>query len=380
MTVHNPNGKIFGYIRVSTREQNEDRQIFALTEYGVKPSNIYMDKMTGSSLNRPAYKHLIRTLRRGDILVIKSIDRLGRNYQDVIDQWRLITQDLGVGIHVVDMPTLNTSGDPKDLMSRFITDMMLQVLSFVAETERANTLKRQSEGIAAMKRRGQKIGRKAIKIPKEFWSWYIVWRQKTLTVAQICDIIKISPRTFYRRVRELDKQYGDFSVEKLEKLIINEDIEYKFEQIELQAFKDSGMEVNLGNMPHREYTKNMRHMRHLKEGPPAPARPKDELDSIKFDNEFKLWWREFIKRYTGGWLIRTREHDRILEDAHAQGMGYFEYLDKLIDEGTLGKYCERRGKLPNDYRPGDPKPPLFKYMTKEYRFAQNGTYESGEYT
>lgn len=369
MSVMNPNGKIYGYIRVSTREQNEDRQIYSLTEYGVKASNIYMDKMTGSSLNRPAYKHLIRTIRRGDILVIKSIDRLGRNYQDVIDQWRLITQDLGVGIHVVDMPTLNTSGDPKDLMSRFITDMMLQVLSFVAETERTNTLKRQSEGLAAMRRRGQKIGRKPVKIPKEFWSWYIVWRQKTLTVGQICDIIKISQRTFYRRIRELDKQYGDFPIEKLEKMIINEDIEFKIENEELESMQKAGMDVTLTTMPHRVFTKNMRHIKRVKKDV-APPRPRDELDSIRFHNEFTLWWRDFNKRYTGGYLMRERERAKITQDAHNQGLKYFEYLDQLIAEGKLGRYCERKGKMPIDYKVGDPKPPLFRWMTNEYRFGQ----------
>lgn len=354
----NPNGKVYGYIRVSTKEQNEDRQIFALTEYGVKPANIYMDKMTGSSLNRPAYKHLIRTVRRGDIIVIKSIDRLGRNYQDVIDQWRMITEDLGVGIHVIDMPTLNSSGDPKDLMSRFITDMMLQVLSFVAQTERENTLKRQSEGLAAKKRRGEKMGRKTAKIPKNFWSWYIVWRKKDMTVGEICDEIKISPRTFYRRIRELDRRYGDFDVKSLEKIIIETDIDYIEENKPVEMRED---------LPHvRKSTKNMRQIKRVKDVA-DPARPKAELEAKKFHVEFQSFMRDFNKRFTGGYLIRDREKKRIIRDAHAQGMSYFEYLDYLVAHGIVGKYCERRSNPPEDWSPNDPKPPILVYMTDEYK-------------
>lgn len=357
----NPNGKVYGYIRVSTKEQNEDRQIYALTEYGVKPANIYMDKMTGSSLNRPAYKYLIRNVRRGDIIVIKSIDRLGRNYQDVIDQWRMITEDLGVGIHVIDMPTLNSSGDPKDLMSRFITDMMLQVLSFVAQTERENTLKRQSEGLAAKKRRGEKMGRKAAKIPKNFWSWYIVWRNKSMTVKEICDEIKISPRTFYRRIRELDRQYGDFDVRTLEKMIIEDDIEY------IEENKGTEMREDL---PHvRKATKNMRKTKRVKDIA-SPSRPKEELEAKRFHVEFQTWMRKFNKQFTGGYSIRERERKRITKDAHARGMSYFEYLDHLVSNGTVGKYCERRTSPPENWSPDDPKPPILVYMTEEYRSKQ----------
>lgn len=357
----NPNGKVYGYIRVSTKEQNEDRQIYALTEYGVKAANIYMDKMTGSSLNRPAYKHLIRTVRRGDIIVIKSIDRLGRNYQDVIDQWRMITEDLGVGIHVIDMPTLNSSGDPKDLMSRFITDMMLQVLSFVAQTERENTLKRQSEGLAAKKRRGEKMGRKTAKIPKNFWSYYIVWRKKTMTVGEICEEIKISPRTFYRRIRELDRRYGDFPVKSLEKIIIENDIDYVEENNPPEMRED---------LPHvRKSTKNMRQIKRTKDIA-DPARPKHEIEAKRFHVEFQNYMRDFNKRFTGGYLIRDRERKRITKDAHERGMSYFEYLEYLVENNIVGRYCERKSKLPDDWSPDDPKPVILKYMTDEYR-AQN---------
>ena len=175
--LENKYGEIFGYARVSTTQQHEDRQMIALEEYGVDPSHIFLDKFSGKSFNRPAYKKMLRILRKGDIIVIKSIDRLGRNYQDIIDQWRMITIDIGCGIHVLDMPILNTSGDPEDLTSKFITDMMLQVLSFVAQNERETTIKRQQEGIAAAKRRRKiKIGRPKKKMPYDFWSIYLAWK------------------------------------------------------------------------------------------------------------------------------------------------------------------------------------------------------------
>src|SRR5699024_2678900 len=123
----NPGCKILAYCRVSTKEQNLDRQLDAMKEYGIDPAYLFSEKESGRTLNRTAYKRLIHILRRGDILVIKSIDRLGRNYNEILEQWRLITMDLGCGIHVLDMPSLNTSGNPDDLISRFITDMMLQV-------------------------------------------------------------------------------------------------------------------------------------------------------------------------------------------------------------------------------------------------------------
>ena len=357
----NPNGRLYGYVRVSTREQNEDRQVFALLEYGVKQNRIYLDKQSGKDFNRAAYKHLIRNVRRGDIIVIKSIDRLGRNYQDIIDQWKMITQDIGVGIHVLDMPTLNTSGDPKDLMSRFITDMMLQVLSFVAENERVNTHQRQAEGLAAAKRRGQKQGRPSVKIPKEFWSWYIVWRRKDLTVGQICKEIKISQRTFYRRIRELDKRYGDFPIDKLESIIINDDIPYTKQFEDLKAMQDAGMDVTISTMPHSKVTRNMRHVNRVKKDK-APNRPRTELDSLRFQGEFTMWWRNYVKRRTKGYLVRTREKERILQDARKEGMRYWDYIDKLVAEDRMGQYCERKGKMPSDWDPNEPPPKLFEWL------------------
>lgn len=236
-----PWGEIWGYCRVSTKDQNTDRQEDAMLEYGVDPKRIFIEHESGKNFNRPMYKRLIRVVRKGDIIVIKSIDRLGRNYQDIIDQWRLITQDIGCGIHVLDMPTLNTSGDPGDLLSKFITDMMLQVLSFVAENERENTLKRQKEGLEAAKKRGNvKLGRPKIKIPFEFWEIYITWKTgevKTKDMIAFChNKYGMCSRTFYRRIRELDQRYGDIRPDKLRDLIVEEDfcngIEFSMERCE----------------------------------------------------------------------------------------------------------------------------------------------------
>lgn len=170
---------------------------------------------------------MIRLVRKGDIIVIKSIDRLGRNYNDIIDQWRMITQDIGCGIHVIDMPTLNTSGDPADLLSRFITDMMLQVLSFVAENERENTLKRQKEGMEAAKKRGvTHTGRPRVKIPYEFWDIYISWKTGEVKPKDLLAHCKkeygICSRTFYRRIHELDMRYGDIPPKDLRNMIVDD--------------------------------------------------------------------------------------------------------------------------------------------------------------
>lgn len=239
--VTNNYGEVYGYARVSTKEQNLDRQLDAMLAYGVKESHIFAEKESGKSFNREAYKKLIHVVRKGDIIVIKSIDRLGRNYQDIIDQWRMITQDIGCGIHVIDMPSLNTSGDPSDLLSRFITDMMLQVLSFVAENERENTLRRQREGFDAAKKRGTiKIGRPRAKIPFEFWDIFVAWKTGAAKTEELGKYYKEkygqSMRTFYRRLRELDMRYGDIPPYKLQDYMVEDDffdgIDFDFERCE----------------------------------------------------------------------------------------------------------------------------------------------------
>ena len=147
-------GSIYGYVRVSTREQNEDRQLIALREVGVSDKNIFMDKQSGKDFERPQYKKLLRKMKKDDLLYIKSIDRLGRNYKEILEQWRILTKEKGVDIAVLDMPLLDTRRG-KDLMGTFLSDIVLQVLSFVAENERTNIRQRQAEGIAAAKARGE---------------------------------------------------------------------------------------------------------------------------------------------------------------------------------------------------------------------------------
>ena len=151
-------GSIYGYVRVSTREQNEDRQLIALREVGVSDKNIFMDKQSGKDFERPQYKKLVRKLKKDDVLYIKSIDRLGRNYAEILEQWRILTKSKGIDIVVLDMPLLDTRRG-KDLMGTFLSDIVLQVLSFVAENERENIRQRQAEGIAAAKARGVRCGR-----------------------------------------------------------------------------------------------------------------------------------------------------------------------------------------------------------------------------
>lgn len=151
-------GTLYGYIRVSTREQNEDRQLLALKELAIPEKNLFVDKQSGKDFERPQYRKMVRKLKKDDLLYIKSIDRLGRNYSEILDQWRILTKDKGVDIVVMDMPLLDTRRG-KDLMGTFLSDIVLQVLSFVAENERMNIRQRQAEGIAAAKARGVRFGR-----------------------------------------------------------------------------------------------------------------------------------------------------------------------------------------------------------------------------
>lgn len=279
--LQNEYGEIYGYVRVSTKEQKEDRQIDAMLDYDVNEKHIFVEHVSGKNFNRPAYKRLIRIVRKGDIIVIKSIDRLGRSYSDIIDQWRMITQDIGCGIHVIDMPTLNTSSDPADLLSRFITDMMLQVLSFVAENERENMLKHQKEGIEAARKRGAiKAGRPRVKIPFEFWDIYISWKTgevKPKELLKYCkDKYDMCPRTFYRRIRELDMRYGDLSPQKLRNLIVEEDFADGIE------FSMERCEAALG--VYSSYTNNPDHEQELKK----KRKSKEELEQIDEEDIRKI--------------------------------------------------------------------------------------------
>ena len=163
--------EIYGYVRVSTRDQNEERQLIALLELQVPKKNIFIDKQSGKDFERPQYKKLLRKMKKGDLLYIKSIDRLGRNYNEIQEQWRILTKDKGVDIVVLDMPLLDTRRG-KDLMGTFLSDIVLQVLSFVAENERMNIRQRQAEGIAAAKAKGVRFGRVPKPLPENFHAVY----------------------------------------------------------------------------------------------------------------------------------------------------------------------------------------------------------------
>ena len=171
---------IYGYIRVSSRDQNEDRQLIAMREIDVPEKNIYTDKQSGKDFERPQYKKLVRKLKRDDLLYIKSIDRLGRNYEEIQNQWRFLTKEKGVDICVIDMPLLDTRRG-KDLVGTFLSDIVLQVLSFVAENERVNIRARQAEGIAAAKARGVRFGRPPRPLPEGYHSAYQRWKAGKIT-------------------------------------------------------------------------------------------------------------------------------------------------------------------------------------------------------
>lgn len=171
---------IYGYIRVSSRDQNEDRQLIALKEVGIPEKCIYLDKQSGKDFNRPQYKKLLRKMKRDDLLYIKSIDRLGRNYEEILQQWRVLTKEKGIDIVVLDMPLLDTRRG-KDLMGAFLSDIVLQVLSFVAENERTNIRQRQAEGIAAAKAKGIRFGRPPQPLPPNFHTVYQQWKQGEIT-------------------------------------------------------------------------------------------------------------------------------------------------------------------------------------------------------
>lgn len=195
--------RVYGYIRVSSRDQNENRQMIALKEVGVSEKNIYLDKQSGKDFNRPQYKKLLRKIQKDDLLYIKSIDRLGRNYEEIQQQWRLLTKEKGIDIVVLDMPLLDTRRG-KDLMGTFLSDIVLQVLSFVAENERTNIRQRQAEGIAAAKAKGVKFGRPPLPLPDNFYEVHKAWREKKLTLKQAAKACNMPEGTFYGKARKFE--------------------------------------------------------------------------------------------------------------------------------------------------------------------------------
>ncbi len=193
----------YGYIRVSSKDQNEDRQFIALNEVGVPHKNIYLDKKSGENFDRPIYQKLLRKLKKDDLLYIKSIDRLGRNYEEILQQWRVLTKEKGVDIVVLDMPLLDTRRG-KDLMGTFLSDIVLQVLSFVAENERTNIKQRQAEGIAAAKAKGVKFGRPPLPLPDNFYEVHKAWRSKKLTLKEAASACSMPVGTFYGKARKFE--------------------------------------------------------------------------------------------------------------------------------------------------------------------------------
>ncbi len=194
---------IYGYVRVSTREQNEDRQIIALREVGVTEKQLYIDKQSGKDFNRPQYKRLLRKIKKDDLLYIKSIDRLGRNYEEILRQWRMLTKEKGIDIVVLDMPLLDTRRG-KDLMGTFLADIVLQVLSFVAENERTSIKQRQAEGIAAAKAKGVKFGRPPLPLPDNFYEVHKAWKSKKLTLREAASTCNMPVGTFYAKARRFE--------------------------------------------------------------------------------------------------------------------------------------------------------------------------------
>lgn len=194
---------VYGYIRVSSKDQKEDRQQIALKEVGVERQNIYVDKQSGKDFNRPQYKKMLRKLKKDDLLYIKSIDRLGRNYEEILQQWRILTKEKGVDIVVLDMPLLDTRRG-KDLMGTFLSDIVLQVLSFVAENERTNIKQRQAEGIAAAKAQGIKFGRPPLPLPDNFYEIHKAWRSKKITLKQAAEACNMPVGTFYGKARKFE--------------------------------------------------------------------------------------------------------------------------------------------------------------------------------
>lgn len=189
---------MYGYIRVSTKDQNEARQCIALKEFSVPEENIFMDKLSGKDFNRPQYRKLMRKLHQGDLLVVKSIDRLGRNYEEILNQWRIITKEKQVDIVVLDMPLLDTRQSGRDLTGTFVADLVLQILSYVAQTERENTRQRQKEGIAAARLRGVRFGRPRKEIPADFEEIKCQYENGNISSRQAARQLGIAQDTFLR--------------------------------------------------------------------------------------------------------------------------------------------------------------------------------------
>ena len=196
--------KTYGYIRVSSREQNEERQRIALLDWGIPERDLFTDKQSGKDFERPAYRCMLRKLKEGDLVVVKSIDRLGRNYEEILDQWRIITKKIHADIKVLDMPLLDTRQNV-DLTGTLIADLVLQLLSYVAQAERESIRQRQAEGIAAARQRGVRFGRPSMVVPDAFDETYTRWLAGEITSRKAGELLGTSQTTFLNWVRRHKK-------------------------------------------------------------------------------------------------------------------------------------------------------------------------------
>ena len=196
-------GSIYSYVRVSSKDQNELRQLVTMNEFGIPKRNIYIDKQSGKDFDRPKYRKLVRKLKKDDLLYIKSIDRLSRNYSEILEQWRILTKEIGVDIYVVDMPLLDTRRG-KDLVGTFLSDIVLQVLSFVAENERSNIRQRQAEGIAAAKAKGVRFGRPIAPLPDHFREVYLRWKDGEISGKKAAETLGMPPSTFLYKAKRYE--------------------------------------------------------------------------------------------------------------------------------------------------------------------------------
>lgn len=196
----------YGYVRVSTKEQNEDRQLIALAEFDIPAENLFMDKLSGKDFERPAYKNLLCCLEPDDLVIVKSIDRLGRNYAEIQEQWRIITKEKCADIKVLDTPLLDTTYH-KDLLGTFIADLVLTVMSYTAQMERENIRQRQEEGILAARERGVHFGRLETSIPDDFDLWYTLWQEKEITAIEFSKRCGVSRSTLYKKIKSYEKYH-----------------------------------------------------------------------------------------------------------------------------------------------------------------------------
>ncbi len=204
---------VYAYVRVSTLQQNEDRQLIAMSQANIPDKNIYVEKQSGKDFNRPVYKKMLKRLKPDDVLYIKSIDRLGRNYEEILAQWRILTQQKGVDIVVLDMPLLDTRKG-KDLLGTLIADLVLSLLSYVSENERCAIRQRQKEGIEAAKIKGVKFGRPQKFLPENFGQIYTRWLKKEISAQEAANLCDFSRTTFYRKIKNISNEYisGEYSI------------------------------------------------------------------------------------------------------------------------------------------------------------------------